>query len=182
LNPSRLTPAQQELVSDNLAIVGFLLARIAPRLPAHERDDAIQAGYVGLIVAAMRHKPALGEFKSYAFPCVRGAILRHLSDVRRHRGFVSLDAEHGDDGLDLAAALVAPVKDPDVAIDTGTILAAVADRLTPNEAEALIASTLNDRKATAARMGISKTRIGQLYMKALDKLRTRFGVESGADA
>lgn len=75
----RLTEAQQELVVQNIGLVGLHLRNRVPtpRRPTRmrERADLFQVGCMALIRAAIRYDPAShGPFPAYALPRIRGAI------------------------------------------------------------------------------------------------------------
>ena len=74
-------PALRErLVEAHLALVKFLAARIASRLPRHFRfDDLFSAGLMGSLAAVDDYDPERGvSFSSYASHRIRGAIFDEL--------------------------------------------------------------------------------------------------------
>jgi len=74
-------PALRErLVEAHLALVKFLVARIARRLPRHFRfDDLFSAGLMGSLAAVDEFDPERGvSFSSYASHRIRGAIFDEL--------------------------------------------------------------------------------------------------------
>lgn len=112
--PFSLTPLGRRVVAENLGLVGLALAALA-RVPAVRRlsrEDADQAGRLGLTIAAGTYDPARGtQFSTYAVVVVRNTILtaaaddgplyvppdahRHpgtAGDAARARRVVSLDA------------------------------------------------------------------------------------------
>ncbi len=99
VNP--LTPEQQELVRDNLGLIGVHLRRFVPGLARPKRDrewpDLFQEGCLGLIRAAVDFDPARGiPFAAFALPRIHQAVSRALQekftmiarpkDARRRRG------------------------------------------------------------------------------------------------
>lgn len=62
---------------------GFVrsIARRIPPVSGVALDDLIQVGYIGLLMAIERYDPSLGlAFTTFAYPTVRGEILRWLRD------------------------------------------------------------------------------------------------------
>lgn len=71
---------RDELVLEHLDLVRHILSRIAVRLPASVDVENLEAaGMLGLVEAADRFDPQYEtEFRTFAFPRVRGAILDEL--------------------------------------------------------------------------------------------------------
>lgn len=112
-----MTPEQQKLVNDNLALVGFTLRKMKVRCPPGiDREDLYQAGCVGLCKAAKRYDKGTGnQFSTYAVRCVQSEILlliRHeTAACRDAKKVLSLDRLVADDGrgsLSFAELLAAP--------------------------------------------------------------------------
>ena len=78
----RLTPEQQVLASQNVALVGFTIQRMG----LNPDDDLISAGYLGLVQAAGAFKRERGyRFSGYAVRCIHNEISRHLKKQRTHQ-------------------------------------------------------------------------------------------------
>ena len=98
-------PALRErLVEADLALVKYLAARIASRLPKHLRlDDLFSAGLLGFLAAVDDYDPERGVgFSSYASHRIRGAIfdeLRRLDWVPRGTRERMRDAQRAIDTL-----------------------------------------------------------------------------------
>lgn len=98
-------PALRErLVEADLALVKYLAARIASRLPKHLRlDDLFSAGLLGYLAAVDDYDPERGvTFSSYASHRIRGAIfdeLRRLDWVPRGVRERMRDAQRAVDTL-----------------------------------------------------------------------------------
>lgn|GEM_PF-579160 len=77
--------ARDRFVSANLRLVVAYVSRRCHRLAkAHDREDLIQAGNLGLITAAERFDPAKGyRFSTYAYWWIRQAINRHVDAYGR---------------------------------------------------------------------------------------------------
>lgn len=67
--------ARDELVRENLAIVGYLVNEVARKATHVSRDDLASAGALGLLMAAESYDPALGvPFGAFARRRILGAI------------------------------------------------------------------------------------------------------------
>lgn len=72
--------AQDQLVVENLALVGYHVSEIIRRVPTHvQREDLAAAGSLALVQAARAYDAALGvPFARYAATRIRGAIVDEL--------------------------------------------------------------------------------------------------------
>ncbi|MHC4561678.1 MAG: sigma-70 family RNA polymerase sigma factor [Planctomycetota bacterium] len=77
---------EEQWIIDYLPLVRHVVQKVAANLPRHiEHDDLISAGTLGLVKAARRFDPSKKvEFKTYAYICIRGAVIDEL----RRRSFV----------------------------------------------------------------------------------------------
>ncbi|MFY0408598.1 sigma-70 family RNA polymerase sigma factor [Solicola sp. PLA-1-18] len=73
-------PADHDLVSSHLALVGHLVREVHGRVPRHvDRDDLTGAGYEALVLAARAWDAQRGvSFARYASVRIRGALLDQL--------------------------------------------------------------------------------------------------------
>jgi RNA polymerase sigma factor for flagellar operon FliA len=74
-------PHDGDLLARYGAFVEGIVSRLmhTMHLPQTLREDFIAAGYLGLVEAASRFDPLKGgEFRSYAFPRIRGAVVDHI--------------------------------------------------------------------------------------------------------
>lgn len=116
-------PALRErLVEGDLALVKYLAARIASRLPKHLRhDDLFSAGLLGFLAAVDDYDPERGVgFSTYASHRIRGAIfdeLRRLDWVPRGIRERIRDAQRAIDTL--SGRLDRPPTDQEVAQELG---------------------------------------------------------------
>ena len=71
---------EDQLVRAHLALVNYMVAEIAGRIPRHVcRDDLISAGMAGLAQAARSYDPERGiTFQRFASARIRGALLDEL--------------------------------------------------------------------------------------------------------
>lgn len=70
----------EQLITENMPLVGFAVSEIGMRLPAHvDREDLRSAGLVGLVKAAQSFETERGvPFRHYASTRIRGAIMDEL--------------------------------------------------------------------------------------------------------
>ncbi len=75
--PSKFT---QDLVVNNLPLVRYVLRGLAIHLPPSvDREDLVEAGFIGLIDASRKFDPERGvKFHTYAIARIRGAMLDEL--------------------------------------------------------------------------------------------------------
>jgi RNA polymerase sigma factor (sigma-70 family) len=82
-----LNTTQKKLVEENLPIVDrilYMLTKSQYIKSSVEREDLIQAGRLGLCVAAKNFDDSRGvKFTSFAWPYVRGYIIHYLRDNTR---------------------------------------------------------------------------------------------------
>ncbi|RMG40808.1 MAG: sigma-70 family RNA polymerase sigma factor [Candidatus Dadabacteria bacterium] len=80
--------ANQDLIENYSYLVKKIAASLVKRmkLPKDEFEEYEAAGYLGLVEAASRYSPQAGDFASFAFMRIRGAIIddiRKRSDLKR---------------------------------------------------------------------------------------------------
>ncbi|GAA1655094.1 FliA/WhiG family RNA polymerase sigma factor [Actinoplanes couchii] len=75
-----VTTSQEELIRDNMALVGHMVRETLFKVPPHvHRDDLASAGYAALVTAAQAFDPGRGiPFGRFAAVRVRGALLDEL--------------------------------------------------------------------------------------------------------
>ncbi len=75
-----LDAAGRDLVRQHLPVVGYLVAEILSRVPAHvQRGDLVSAGQLALVKAARAYDPTTGvPFGHYARTRIRGALVDEL--------------------------------------------------------------------------------------------------------
>jgi RNA polymerase sigma factor FliA len=80
MEPKKTT---QELIASCQGLVRSLAWKIHCKLPKHvELDDLVSYGQVGLAEAARDYEPGRGQFTTFAYYRVRGAILDGLAKMR----------------------------------------------------------------------------------------------------
>ena len=98
-----MTSAQQQLVTDNVRLVGMVIKKYIGRPISVEMDDCFSNGYIGLCRAAMLFNPDYGcKFSTFAVPVIINAIRtpmrRAVAKSRDYRKTESLDAPMDDNG------------------------------------------------------------------------------------
>jgi RNA polymerase sigma factor (sigma-70 family) len=90
--------AGTSLATDNLDLVPRLTHIVCHGSAGYlDRADIVQAGYVGLLLAASRYDPTRGPFRRYASARVIGAMRDAMQVARRSWCTESLDAD-SDEG------------------------------------------------------------------------------------
>lgn len=88
---------QQQLVEDNVNLVYSIVHTHYPTFAKDE--DIIQAGMLGLCVAAENYDESKSKFSTYAYKCIRNFINKEFATRKKHRNQLSLDYEvSNDDG------------------------------------------------------------------------------------
>jgi RNA polymerase sigma factor for flagellar operon FliA len=82
-SPTVVSRAQEELIRDNMALVGHMVREMLFKVPPHvHRDDLASAGYAALVTAAQAYDPDRGiPFGRFAAVRVRGALLDELRSM-----------------------------------------------------------------------------------------------------
>jgi RNA polymerase sigma factor for flagellar operon FliA len=81
--PKHVPYTTHQLISEHLALVGYVVSEISMRLPTYvDRDDLRSAGLEGLVQASRAFSESKGvPFRHYAISRIRGAI---MDDLRRN--------------------------------------------------------------------------------------------------
>jgi RNA polymerase sporulation-specific sigma factor len=91
---------KSKLITDNINLVYYVLHKYYPYSIADE--DLIQAGMVGLCVAAERYNEELGKFSVYAVKGIRNYMNLELKNRKKFANQISLSTEvklgEGEDG------------------------------------------------------------------------------------
>lgn len=79
-SPTQARRTVDELVEDNMALVGHLVREVLAKVPAHvSRDELTSAGMMALVVSAQGFDPTRGvPFARFAAIRIRGALLDEL--------------------------------------------------------------------------------------------------------
>jgi RNA polymerase sigma factor (sigma-70 family) len=155
-----------------------LVAHVARRLmhrgdvAALGLDDAMSAGYVGLVRAARKYDPARGEFKNFAWSAIVYAILTEAASWLDRSADLSIDAP-GADGTSLAEEL--PGREPADPADAEAVEQLL--RQLPDRESLVLRQHLGigcdprPLSEVGAALGVSGARAGQLARQGIERLR-----------
>lgn len=109
-----LTSAEQKLVAARTWIAESLSTRLALRYDWTRRDELFSVGLERLVQAVLSFRPGAATFDTYAYACVKGAMLDHVRSTAPRgrlssakRKLLAVDARCdglGRDDTDLGAA------------------------------------------------------------------------------
>ncbi len=181
-----MTNNVEELVNNNLRLVGLVIKQFNSTLHAFEIDDIYSAGSLGLLQAARKFDPSKGyKFSTFAMPCIRNQIFMFIrkADVRRRN--VGLNISLDD--------IILPEREHRDAYRLGDLLTAhdsnfklIEKEETLRELSTIIAKRLAERdqkliryryfdklsqQETAKRLKLSQAQISRSEKKILKKLR-----------
>lgn len=82
-SPAQTAAERERIVLEHMPTIGYIVSRLARRLPAHvDLDDLHGAGALGLLDAAEKYDTSKNcRFKTYAEFRIKGAILDHLREM-----------------------------------------------------------------------------------------------------
>lgn len=184
---TRSRAARDALIEAHVRIVWIIAHRMKQGLPAHvEVDDLAGYGMFGLIEAAERFDPGVGEsFVAFAWPRIRGSILdgrRQIDWVPRRvrdsgsppqQRLVSLELFlHKSPWNDLPADGAAP--DTAVVVSEGLAdLRRAFGQLTHKQKQVIEGYYLEDNtlRVIGDRLGLSESRVSQIAAKAVARMR-----------
>lgn len=168
--------AEEQLVRDNVALVGHLVRELMGRVPAHvHRDDLTSAGLAALVTATRSFDPARGiPFARFATLRIRGALLDELrgldwasrsvrSRARRHESVVTeLTASLGrtPTPAERAAALGVGVGELDAHEDD--VARSVVLSLQGFADNSSVAESISDGQATPEELLLHREQLGYL--------------------
>lgn len=93
---------QQKLVTDNIALVHFLIRKHYPTF--YSNEDVVQNGMVGLCKAAKYWDSSKSTFSTYAGKCILNEIKNHFRESILAQSVLSLDYEY-EGGMMLSEAI-----------------------------------------------------------------------------
>lgn len=93
---------QQKLVTDNIALVHYLILKHYPTF--HTNEDVVQTGMVGLCKAATTWDSSKSTFSTYAGKCILNEIRNQFREIIPSQPVLSLDYEY-EGGLMLSEAI-----------------------------------------------------------------------------
>jgi RNA polymerase sigma factor for flagellar operon FliA len=187
-NSTRPDDPTDPLVLEYAPLVRHVVGKVAPRgIVGVDREDLISAGVLGLVRAARRYDPDHpAEFKTYAYACIRGAVLEELRRRRKAEASRTADGwqsvvslqeltEEGASGL-ARSAESGPTPDQQAEQNESlTLLAEAIDDLPRRERVALVlyAERHLTLKQIARVLGVTEGRASQLHSAAVAKLSDR---------
>lgn len=169
-----------QLYRDNVGLIRMWRNRYAPMCNATcDRDDLMQAGFLGLVRAAATWEPDRGSWSAWASFYIRNAMKHALGLRSKHVPTVSLDAPlFGDEGASTLMELIADENAPSVpeAAEHAAIraavreaVAAIGDDRSRGAVECIYLRGMS-RSATSDRLGIPASNLGNLLHKGLAAL------------
>lgn len=174
-SPDALLPLQQSLITtETLRTADVITSKYAVRAPACVRDDIESAARAGLVSAARKFDPTRFRFSTYLPHRLHGEIrdaLRELLPKGYRRGYQRTVPAPvvSSDVSDVAAAPTA------LAVDDLDALDALTAPLGPQARTVLrliFADGLSHRQI-GDRLGVSESRVSQIYSGALAELRAQ---------
>lgn len=60
-----------------------MIEKAASRMPSEYRDDAIQAGYLGLVKGLQNKDNVKDNFDGYLFRCIKNEIIKEIGSLHR---------------------------------------------------------------------------------------------------
>ncbi|MBR3552449.1 MAG: RNA polymerase sporulation sigma factor SigK [Clostridia bacterium] len=180
--------ARAELIEHNLRLVAHIVKKYYAA--ADDPEDLISIGTIGLIKAVDSFNASKGaRLATYAARCIENEILMHFRAQRKTAGTVSLSEPVDTDGdgneltlIDLIATEDTIADDMDLKRNTRRLYTALDRLRDPREKEILTlryglygTAPLTQREI-ADRLGISRSYVSRIEKRAIETLRTDFGV------
>lgn len=180
--------AKEKLISHNLRLVAHIIKKYYSS--GADTDDLISIGTIGLIKAVKTFDHTKGtRFATYASRCVENEILMHFRSVKKSSGEVffgeTLDTDKDGNTLSLA----------DIIADDTDVSASVDLKINSEKLYRYIEELLDERekiiismryglsgnlpltqRETAAKLKISRSYVSRIEKRAIEKLRTPFGL------
>lgn len=179
-----LTPDQQELVANNVALVPWAAKKYFPLLSPQESEEAQGHAFIGLCIAAGKFRPERGKFGTYAVWWVRQGFQRWWEHDRRRadREALRIDWEWLDDENRDRGDFLADDADPWHDWECRDFLDGVLRFLPARDRDILRMRHLDGMTLdeTGRKLGVCKERIRQLEKLALARAR-EVGWKTGLD-
>ena len=195
----RSTPPQpdptDQLIVEYAPLVRHVVGKVAPRgIVGVDREDLLSAGALGLVRAARRYDPAQpAEFKTYAYACIRGAVLEELRCRRKAKGTSTADGwssvvslqeltEAGTSDLSRSAEQSPSPDEQAEQKESLALMAEAIDELPRRERVTLVlyAERHLTLQQIARVLGVTEGRASQLHSAAVAKLSARLGRKKAA--
>lgn len=158
---------KQQLIEDNMNLVYSLISKEYPYYIGDE--DIIQCGMLGLCKAADKWNEDKCKFSTFAWYCIRNAIIDEFNQRAKHRGVLSLDYEvDSGDGDRISFGSFIAGQDDVGYVDTEVKV----ERLTPTQLKVFeLYRNGVKTKEIASRLGVSQ----QCVWQTMRKIRTMRG-------
>ena len=115
--------------------MNLVYALVSREYPSYLQDeDIIQTGMLGLCMAAEKWDESRTKFSTFAYSCIRNAILNEFRRRNKHQGVISLDYEIIGDSGEKAPLSEFVVGEKDV-----TFIDDCSSQLTPLQAKIMAA-------------------------------------------
>jgi RNA polymerase sigma factor (sigma-70 family) len=164
-----------KIVTDNIKLV-YHVAKAYRTMPCFE--DLVQEGTIGLIKAAKRFDPSLGnKFSTYAIPYIRGEILHFIRDktfaLKHPRGekpIPVLSLNHCLSDLDSSIEFLDTVASPEKLADPQLELLQEFIKTLPEKEQLLLRMRLGgaDRKVIAEKLNVSAMTVTRHLTRLID--------------
>ncbi len=179
--PIRTRAEAEAMIRENRGLIFWTISRFGPpRMNDTEREDLEAECLVGLWYAALKYRPEMGRFSSFAVPKIRGRICGWLTTQNRKKRRIDREAlslstplHAGEEGATLEDTL----PDPRAEFEERIIARVEIDRsLMPcSERERRILRALGDGMTLDAvgglEGGVSRERVRQIRDRALQKIK-----------
>lgn len=88
----QLTEIQQNMVTDNINLVYFVVRKYWGNFSSHMQEDLIQEGCIGLINAVLTYNEDIAKFSTYAVKCIKYHLFKYCErKVYKYADILSLD-------------------------------------------------------------------------------------------
>lgn len=180
--------ARNKLIEHNLRLVAHIVKKYYTS--AHDQDDLISVGTIGLIKAIDSFDPTNGaRFATYAGKCLQNEILMYFRAQKKHQGVTSIndpvDVDKDGNPLTYLEIIAAPddIADTiDRRIKIENVNKAIKYALTERERKIMIlryglgrSGKCHAQRDVAEMMGISRSYVSRLEKSAIEKIRDYAG-------
>ena len=178
--------ARDKLIEHNLRLVAHIIKKYYAL--AHDQDDLISIGTVGLIKAVKTFNYEKGSrFATYASRCIENEILMHFRTLKKLSAEIHFDEPIETDKNGNSLTLTDMISDGgcideevELNVDSHKLYDLVESCLSPREREIMVLryglyskQPLTQREV-AKRLGISRSYVSRIEKAALEKLREAF--------
>lgn len=180
--------AKEKLISHNLRLVAHIIKKYYSS--GTDTDDLISIGTIGLIKAVQTFDYTKGtRFATYGSRCVENEILMHFRSLRKSSGEVyfseALDTDKDGNTLSLSDIIAdsADVSDEvDLKINSEKLYKYIDELLDEREKKiislryGLYSNMPLTQREVSKKLGISRSYVSRIEKKAIEKLRSPYGL------